>query len=198
MLERIISIGVENLSLSNREETRVPGGEEKIEGEENSASRHFLERITALAISEHSTRMRSHLTGSSPYLWIFYADNSPVQLFLLLREKRFRIRGTYRGKVPYNSALYIDCRSQSLYVLLSKQTYVRNKFPTLLVSNCKTIQFLASLFLRVTIFLLRKSQNSQTFLLIDRIIRILIYKYINIYITRPINIFEFILARYRA
>lgn len=87
--------------------------------------------------------------------------------FCRLREKRFRIRGTYRGKVPYNSAmLYIDCRSQSLYVLLSKQTYVRNKFPRFSIRKTCTIQFL----LRIIIFLvsiLTSITNSQTLLLIE-------------------------------
>ena len=118
------------------------------------------------------------------------------------------ISSASRKKIPYSwhvprkgsiQQRAIHRLSVTITVRIAVKTNLRMKqISNALVSNCKTIQFLTSLFLRVTIFLLRKSQNSQTFLLIDRIIRILIYKYINIYITRPINIFEFILARYRA
>lgn len=113
----------------------VPVKGKEIEGEQNLASRHFLERITALGIRRVSVRVAILLV---PHLTFEYFMQTirRCSYFMLASRKRFCTRSTYRGKVSYNSALYIDCRSQSLYVLLSKQTCMQTDFQSLVFLKC--------------------------------------------------------------
>lgn len=136
VLERIISIGVENLSLSDRSGRNVciwrrkeNRGRRKLGLSPLFGTYNGLGYIRTVSVCV-AILLVPHLT----FEYFMQTIRRCSYFFCRLREKRFRIRGTYREKVPYNSALYIDCRSQSLYVLLSKQTYVRNKFPQFSIS----------------------------------------------------------------
>lgn len=116
---KFVSVWVKSFASMGRV---TPRGEE-IEGEQNLASRHFLERITAFGRRNVFARVAILL---APHLTFEYFMQTirRCSYFTLASRRRFRTRGTYRGKVLYNSVLYIYCWSQSLYVPLSKRVHV--------------------------------------------------------------------------